>query len=106
MKKNRRQPFGRFAWTGAVWAAVLGLAAGCASTPNRAGVHAPLPLKIVGTKILNGRGEPVLLHGVNAASMEWSSDGQGHILQTVNTAIHDWHANIIRLPLTQDRCSR
>jgi len=45
----------------------------------------------------------VLLRGVNAASMEWTSDGQGHILQTVSTAIHDWHVNVIRLPLSQDR---
>jgi len=40
---------------------------------------------------------------VNAASLEWTSDGQGHILTTVNTAIHEWHVNIIRLPLSQDR---
>jgi hypothetical protein len=35
--------------------------------------------------------------------MEFTSDGEGHILQTVETAIDDWHANIIRLPLSQDR---
>ncbi|HXI69651.1 MAG TPA: cellulase family glycosylhydrolase [Verrucomicrobiae bacterium] len=84
-------------------AAVLALAAGCASLPDQADGNAPLPLKVVGTKILNSKGEPVLLRGVNAASMEWTSDGQGHILQTVNTAIHDWQVNVIRLPLTQDR---
>jgi hypothetical protein len=65
--------------------------------------NAPSPLKVVGTKIVNDKGEPVLLRGVNAASLEWTSDGQGHILKTVNTAINDWHANIIRLPLSQDR---
>jgi len=89
--------------TSAGLAAVLALAAGCASMPDQADGNAPLPLKVAGTKILNSRGEPVLLRGVNAASMEWTSDGQGHILQTVNTAIHDWHVNVIRLPLTQDR---
>ncbi|HEV2471771.1 MAG TPA: cellulase family glycosylhydrolase, partial [Chthonomonadales bacterium] len=36
-------------------------------------------------------------------SMEWTSDGEGHILTTVKTAIEDWHVNIIRLPLSQDR---
>jgi hypothetical protein len=35
--------------------------------------------------------------------MEWTSDGEGHILTTVDKAIHDWHANIIRLPVSQDR---
>jgi endoglucanase len=63
----------------------------------------PLPLKVVGTRILNSKGEPVLLRGVNAASMEWTSDGEGHILKTVNVAIQDWRVNIIRLPLAQDR---
>ncbi|HZT40689.1 MAG TPA: cellulase family glycosylhydrolase [Chthonomonadaceae bacterium] len=63
----------------------------------------PLPLKVVGTQILNSRNEPVWLRGVNAASLEWTSDGEGHILDTVRTAIQDWHVNIIRLPLAQDR---
>ena len=75
---------------------------GCA-TPDKFSARTPLPLKVVGAKILNSKNEPVLLRGVNAASLEWSSDGQGHILQTVNTAIRDWQVNIIRLPLTQDR---
>ena len=62
-----------------------------------------LPLKVAGNHIVDSHGEPVLLRGVNAASMEWSSDGQGHIVQTVTTAIRDWHVNLIRLPLSQDR---
>src|ERR1035438_2661659 len=61
----------------------------------------PLALKAVGTQILNSHNEPVLLRGVNAASLEWTSNGEGHILQSVNTAIKDWHVNIIRLPLAQ-----
>jgi len=63
----------------------------------------PLPLKVVGTQVLNSKNEPVLLRGVNCASMEWTSDGQGHILQSVKVAINDWHVNHIRLPLAQDR---
>lgn len=63
----------------------------------------PLQLKVVGTQIVNSRNEPVWLRGVNAASMEWTSDGEGHILDTVKTAIQDWHVNIIRLPMAQDR---
>lgn len=76
---------------------------GCATRPVKSEANAPLPLKIVGTKILNSHDEPVLLRGVNVASLEWTSDGQGHILDTVHHAIHDWRVNIIRLPLTQDR---
>jgi len=63
----------------------------------------PLPLKAVGNKILNSKNETVLLRGVNTASLEWTSDGQGHIVQSVNTAIKDWGVNVIRLPLAQDR---
>jgi len=63
----------------------------------------PLPLHVVGTNVMNSHGEKVRLRGVNVASLEWTSDGQGHILETVRVAIRDWHANIIRLPLSQDR---
>jgi Cellulase (glycosyl hydrolase family 5)/WD40-like Beta Propeller Repeat len=67
------------------------------------GESMPLPLKVVGTRIVNSRNEPVRLRGVNTAGLEWSSNGEGHILTTVNTAIRDWHVNVIRLPLAQDR---
>lgn len=63
----------------------------------------PLPLKAVGTQILNSKNEPVHLRGVNCASMEWTSNGEGHIVQSVKVAIDDWHVNHIRLPLAQDR---
>lgn len=83
-------------------AVVVAWMTGCA-TPDKSSASTPLPLKVVGTKILNSKNEPVRLRGVNVASLEWSSDGQGHVLKTVATAIHDWHANVIRLPLAQDR---
>src|SRR5437879_1731774 len=63
----------------------------------------PLPLKVAGTEVHDSHNARVRLRGVNAACLEWTSDGEGHILQTVQTAIRDWHANIIRLPLAQDR---
>jgi hypothetical protein len=63
----------------------------------------PLPLKVKGNQILNSNNESVVLRGVNAASLEWSSDGEGHIVETVRVAIDDWNSNIVRLPLTQDR---
>ncbi len=63
----------------------------------------PLPIKVVGTRILNSRDEPVRLRSVNCAGLEWTSDGQGHIVESVRVAIDDWHVNLIRLPLSQDR---
>jgi hypothetical protein len=63
----------------------------------------PLPLRVVKTQVVNSRGERVRLRGVNTACLEWTSDGEGHILDTVRTAIDDWHVNHIRLPLAQDR---
>lgn len=70
---------------------------------EKSNANTPLPLHVSGTQILNSKNEPVRLRGVNAASMEWTSDGQGRILKTVNTAIHAWNVNILRLPLAQDR---
>ncbi len=63
----------------------------------------PLPLNVVGTRILNSEGKSILLRGVNAAGMEWDVRGEGHILDTVNEAIRNWHVNVIRIPLAQDR---
>ncbi len=63
----------------------------------------PPPLKVVGAQLLNSKDEPVRLRGVNCACLEWTSDGQGHILQTVKVAIDDWKVNHVRLPLSQDR---
>jgi hypothetical protein len=66
-------------------------------------VAAPLPLKVVGNRLVSTNGQPARLRGVNCASMEWSNNGDGHIRKTVRVAIEEWHANLIRLPLTQDR---
>ncbi len=56
-----------------------------------------------GNLILDSSGNKVRLCGVNCAALEWSSDGEGHILDTVRVAIHDWNSNIVRIPLAQDR---
>jgi aryl-phospho-beta-D-glucosidase BglC (GH1 family) len=53
--------------------------------------------------LVDNHGQPVRLRGVNCAGMEFSDDGQGHILQTVQVAVTGWKANFIRLPLSQDR---
>lgn len=75
---------------------------GTPASPGQS-VSMPLPLKIVGTQILDSKGESVVLRGVNCASLEWTSDGQGHIHESVRVAIDDWHVNHVRLPLSQDR---
>jgi hypothetical protein len=64
---------------------------------------APPELKVAGTRLVTDKGDRVRLRGVNCASMEWTSDGEGHVLDTVKVAIKDWHVNVIRLPLAQDR---
>src|SRR5690349_5596582 len=61
-----------------------------------------MPLKVDGTKILDGDNKRVRLRGVNVPSLEWSRNGEGHILETVRVALKDWRVNIIRLPLAQD----
>ncbi len=55
-----------------------------------------------GNRLLDTRGDLVTLHGVNIASLEWRDDGD-HILESVKYVIRDWKANLIRLPLAQDR---
>ena len=64
---------------------------------------APLPLKVVGTQLQDSDGCAVRLRGVNCAGLEWASDGDGRIAKTVAVAVNEWHANLIRLPLSQDR---
>lgn len=61
------------------------------------------PLVVRGNTVMTDRGVPIRLRGVNVACMEWSSDGEGHVLKTVEVAIKDWKVNHIRLPLSQDR---
>lgn len=73
-------------------------------TAGSIGGHDPMsPLRIIGTEVVNDHGRKVLLRGVNCAALEWSSDGEGHIWDTVQVAVRDWHANLVRLPLSQDR---
>ncbi|MBN1361557.1 MAG: cellulase family glycosylhydrolase [Sedimentisphaerales bacterium] len=83
---------------------LMAMASAAAMGAARTGTPAELlPLKVVGTWLLNSRNEPVRLRGVNCASLEWTSDGEGHIVETVRVAIDDWKVNHIRLPLSQDR---
>ena len=62
-----------------------------------------LPLMVKSNQLITSDGEPFRLKGVNCAALEWSSDGEGHIVETCRVAIEDWKVNVIRLPLSQDR---
>jgi hypothetical protein len=64
---------------------------------------AVVPLKVVGNQLVTVGGKPVHLRGVNVPSLEWTNDVTGEILKSVRVATRDWHANLIRLPLCQDR---
>jgi TolB protein len=63
----------------------------------------PLPLHVSGNRVLDSLNNRVHLRGVNVPSLEWTSDGEGHVLETTRVAIDDWHSRVIRLPLAQDR---
>ncbi len=73
------------------------------SRATESGAKPALPLlKVKANNLTTLQGNVVRLQGVNIASLEWSSNGE-HVLQSVNVAINDWGANIVRLPLAQDR---
>lgn len=59
-------------------------------------------LQVRGNQVIDARGKPVLLTGVNIASLEWTDEGQ-QVDKSVDHAIWEWKANLIRLPLAQDR---
>ncbi len=63
----------------------------------------PPSLHVQGNRVLDSANGQVNLRGVNCATLEWSTDGEGHILETVAVALKDWHCNILRIPLSQDR---
>jgi hypothetical protein len=64
---------------------------------------AALPaLHVAGTRLADSRGNTVRLQGVNIPSLEWSSVGE-HVEESIDAAIGIWKANLIRLPLSQDR---
>lgn len=62
-----------------------------------------LPMLSIKRNNVLAAGRPFRLKGVNTACLEWSSDGEGHLLKTLEVAAKDWKVNIVRLPLSQDR---
>ncbi len=64
--------------------------------------NADMELHVEGNLLLDRQGNRVLLTGVNCASLEWLSNPE-RLVDTVKHALDVWHANTIRLPLSQDR---
>src|SRR4051794_14468246 len=62
----------------------------------------PPELHVDGNRLKTGKGKIVRLHGVNVASLEWSSRGE-NVLKSISEVTGHWNANCIRLPLSQDR---
>lgn len=69
--------------------------------PVCAGESGSLPsLHVAGTQLQTSAGKTVRLRGVNIPSLEW---GEGeHLIASLDVA-NAWGANVIRLPLSQDR---
>ncbi|HEY0256537.1 MAG TPA: cellulase family glycosylhydrolase, partial [Candidatus Methylacidiphilales bacterium] len=56
-------------------------------------------LKVSGNQLVTADGKSVWLQGVNVVPLAWAPNGEGKILWSIHVAIHDWHANVIRLPV-------
>ncbi len=59
-------------------------------------------LHTVGKYIENPAGDIVRLTGVNVPSLEWTNTGE-NVFQSMEIGIENWNADIIRLPLCEDR---
>jgi len=60
-----------------------------------------VPLHVSGTHIADPVGDTIRLRGVDVDSLEYDVEGD-HIIQSLNTALQSWHANLIRLPLNEN----
>jgi hypothetical protein len=58
-------------------------------------------LKVVGNRLKTADGRVVRLQGVNIPGLEW--DEWQHLMASLKVAVGDWKANIVRLPVSQDR---
>jgi chitodextrinase len=62
-----------------------------------------LALRVTGNKLYNTNNQVVRLVGVNVPAMEWSNDGEGRVLSSMDASYGSFKSNHIRLPLAQDR---
>jgi hypothetical protein len=71
-------------------------------------VPSTVPLHAAGTQLVDPNGNAVVLRGVNIGGLEsyptGFGDDQGNptLLNSVNVALNDWHANLIRLTVYPD----
>jgi hypothetical protein len=62
----------------------------------------PSELRVQGNRLVSvADGREVWLQGVNVPSLDWSIRGES-IERAIITAIQDWNANVIRLPIKSD----
>ncbi len=61
----------------------------------------PPQLRVEGNQIVNQAGEPVWLQGVAIPSMEWTNGGE-NILKSVQEAVDNWNANVVRIGTKED----
>ncbi len=61
----------------------------------------PSPLRVNGNQLVDENGQEIWLQGVCIDSLQWSADGE-QILKSLQVAIEQWHANVIRLPVTDE----
>jgi len=64
--------------------------------------NADMMLHVEKNLVKNSKGEIVRLLGVNRAGLEWDANDD-RIITSIQQACDDWKANIIRLPVSQDR---
>jgi hypothetical protein len=71
-------------------------------------VPSSVPMHVAGSQLLDPAGNAVVLRGVNIASLESqpggdvNDQGEPTILRSVDVALHDWHANLIRVTIYPD----
>lgn len=59
------------------------------------------PIRVQGNRIVNRKGKEVWLQGLCVDSLEWSAGGE-HVEQSVEVALNDWNANVVRLPVKEE----
>ncbi|MGH9055094.1 MAG: glycoside hydrolase family 5 protein [Acidimicrobiales bacterium] len=92
----------------AVAVAVLSLAAAPSPTRMLAGTSGTtLSIRVSGDRLVDGMGDPLVLHGVNRSGTEYACiqgwgifDGPSDAASVA--AIASWHTNVVRVPLNED----
>lgn len=66
-------------------------------------VPSSVPLHVLGNQLVNTQtNQPVVLRGVNVGGLEGFGFAPDMVNNSVQEALDDWHANLIRLPVNQD----